>query len=229
MLVLLTGAFLSPLFRDLPQATLGAIVVVAVASFVDVAELQRLARIRRSAIVLALIALAGVLVFGVLQGLLIAAGVSLIDVIRRLSRPTVAVMARDPDTGRWGNAARNPDWDPLPGVLVVGSEGPLFYANAVSVKDRIHALVSRAEARLVVLELSENVELDVGTLDMLEELVGELAREGVELRFAAVRRPAQELMRRSGLADRVRIELTIDDAAAGEPAGVPTVGDEAER
>jgi len=228
VLVLLTGAFLAPLFTDLPQATLGAIVVVAVASFVDVPELRRLARIRRSAIVLALIALAGVLLFGVLQGLLIAAGISLIDVIRRLSRPTVAVMARDPDTGRWGNAGRNPDWNPIPGVLVVGSEGPLFYANAVSVKDRIHALVRRTEPRLVVLELSENVQLDVGTLDMLDELVRELERAGVELRFAAVRRPAQELMRRSGLADRVRIELTID-AAASELAGVPAVGGEAER
>ena len=142
----------------------------------------------------------------------------------------MALLARDPATGA-GPCGRHAAWEAPAGVLVVRSDRRMFHANAVNaVKERVLALAAAApEARLVVLELSENVELDVGTLDMLEELVGELAREGVELRFAAVRRPAQELMRRSGLADRVRIELTVDDAAAGEPAGVPTVGDEAER
>ena len=144
-LILLTGAFLAPLFEDLPQATLGAIVVVAVSGFVDFGELGRLARIRRSAIGLALVALAGVLVLGVLKGLLVAAGLSLLIVLRRLSRPTVAVLGRDPHSGRWGNVARNPDWDETPGVLVAGSEGPLFYANSVLLKDRVHALLDAAD------------------------------------------------------------------------------------
>ena len=139
----------------------------------------------------------------------------------------MAILARDPETGRWGNAERNPTWAQRPGVLAVGTEGPLFYANAVSVKDRIHEHVRRARPALGVLELSESGDLDVGTLDMLAELAGELAREGVELRFAAVRRPVQELMRRSGLAEHVRIELTID--AAAEAPHVPAVGGEAER
>jgi MFS superfamily sulfate permease-like transporter len=185
--------------------------------------------IRRSAILLALLALAGVLVLGVLQGLLIAAGLSLILVIRRLSRPPVAALARDPDSGRWGNAERNPAYEPVPGVLVVGSEGPLFYANAVSIKDHVHALVQAADPtpEAVVLELSGSADLDVGALDVLGELESELRRSGIELRLAAVRKPALELLRRSGLADRVRIEPTIA-AAAAEPARVPAVGDEAD-
>lgn len=85
-----------------------------------------------------------------------------------------------------------------------------------------------AAPAVVVFEMSESPDLDVGTLDMLGELADELQRDGVELRLAAVRRPAQRLLRRSGLADRVRIEPTIADAA-GEPARVPAVGDEAER
>ena len=89
-LILLTGAFLAPLFEDLPQAALAAIVIVAVAGFFDVAELRRFARIRRSAIVFAVIALAGVLVLGVLKGLIVAAGLSLVYVVMRISRPTVA-------------------------------------------------------------------------------------------------------------------------------------------
>ncbi len=88
-LILLTGAFLAFLFEDLPQATLGAIVVVAIAGFFRVDELRRFARLRTSALVLALVALVGVLVFGVLPGLLLAAGISLGLVVQRLSRPPV--------------------------------------------------------------------------------------------------------------------------------------------
>jgi sulfate permease, SulP family len=153
-------------------------------------------------------------VLGVLPGLLIAAGLSLIIVIRRLSRPAVAALAQDPHTARWGNAERNPDWEARPGVLVAGSEGPLFYANAVMLKDRIHALVRAADPppKVVVLELSESPDLDVGTLDALGELADELRRAGVELRLAAVRRPALEMLRRAGLADRLRIEPAISSA-----------------
>ncbi len=226
-LILLTGAFLAPLFENLPQATLGAIVVVAVSGFVDYPELARLARIRHSAIVLALLALAGVLLLGVLPGLLIAAGLSLILVIQRLSRPTVAAMARDPESGRWGNIDRNPDWEAVPGVLVVDSEGPLFYANSVVVKDRIVALARREDARVVVLALVESGDLDVGTADMLSDLHDELRRDGVELRLADVRRPAMRILRRSGLADRLRIEPTIA-AATAVPPDVPAVGGEAD-
>jgi hypothetical protein len=121
VLTVLTGAFPGPLFKDLPQATLGAIVVVAVASFVDYRELARLARLRHSAILR-----------------------SLILVIQRLSRLTVAVLARDPASGRWGNAGRNPGWEPVPGVLVIGAEGPVFSANAQAVRDRFRALLEAA-------------------------------------------------------------------------------------
>jgi hypothetical protein len=96
--------------------------------------------------------------------------------------------------------------------LVVGSEGPLFYANAVSVKDRIHALVRASDPPLGV--------------DVLGELESALRRGGVELRLADVRRPALRILRRSGLAHRFRIEPTI--AAAAEPAHVPAVGDQSD-
>jgi sulfate permease, SulP family len=85
LLIVLTGAFLTGLFTDLPQATLGAIVIVAISSFFRVDELRRFARLRRSAIVLSLVALVGVLLFGVLPGLVIAAVLSLFLVICRSS------------------------------------------------------------------------------------------------------------------------------------------------
>jgi MFS superfamily sulfate permease-like transporter len=109
-LILLTGAFLAPLLKDLPQATLSAIVIVAVSGFFRVDEIRRYAKLRRSALVMSLVALVGVLALGVLPGLLVAAGLSLIAVIHMLSRPTMGELARDPGTGAWGRADRHPDW-----------------------------------------------------------------------------------------------------------------------
>jgi SulP family sulfate permease len=214
VLVLLTGAFLSFLFEDLPQATLGAIVVVAIAGFFRVDELRRFARVRRSALLLALIALVGVLVLGVLPGLLVAAGLSLILVVKRLSRPSVSTLARDPGTGAWRRADLHAGWSTAPGVMVARVDGPLFYANAVSVKERLLDLVGDTEPQpeAVVLELAESPDLDLETLDMLGELADALTALGVELRLAMVRTPALEVLRRSGAADRLRIEPTVDAA-----------------
>jgi sulfate permease, SulP family len=172
VLILLTGLFLSDLFRDLPQATLAAIVIVAVASFLNVADLRRFAGIRTSAIVFASIALAGVLVLGVLAGLILAAVLSLVYLIRRFSRPSVGVLGRDPAAGEWGRLDRHPDWETLPNVLVAGSDGPLLYSNAVYVRERILGLVHAADPppEVVVVDLGTNTDLDVETLDDLGDL-----------------------------------------------------------
>jgi high affinity sulfate transporter 1 len=212
--VLLTGAFLTGLFKELPQATLGAIVVVAVTGFFRVGELQRFARLRRSAIVISLTALLGVLALGVLPGLLVAAGLSLILVIQRLSRPSVGLLARDPATGAWARADRHSDWEAPEDVVVARVDGPLFYANAANVKEQLLAVAQARKDRVpaLVLDLAESPDLDVETLDMLSELTDALAAEGIELRLASVRSQARELLARSGLAARVRMDRTIDAA-----------------
>jgi SulP family sulfate permease len=214
VLVLLTGAFLALLFEDLPQATLGAIVIVAVSGFWRVGELRRLARLRRSAILLALVAL----VLGVLPGLVVAAGLSLILVIKRLSRPSVGTLARDPATGVWGRADRNPGWELPAGVTVLRSDGPLFYANAVTVKEQILATALAEGSHAVVIDVSGSTDLDVETVDALAELAEALAAAGADLRLSGVRRPAAGMLSRSGLAKRVAITPTID-AAVHHPPG----------
>ena len=214
VLIILTGAFLSPLFEPLPEATLAAIVIVAVTGFYNVGELRRFAMIRRSAIVLAVLALAGVLVLGVLEGLIVTAGLSLMLLIYRLSRPAVSSLARDPASGAWGRAERHPDWRAPAGALVVRVDGPLFYANASSVKERVLELVAQQEPRAVVLELDQG-DLDLETLDMLGELADALRAESVALRLASVRLSARELLERAGLMDKVHVEPTLDAAIEG--------------
>ena len=216
--VLVTGAFLTSLFEDLPQATLAAIVVVAIAGFFRVDELRRFWRVRPPAFALALVALVGVLVFGVLPGLLVAVLLSLVLLIRRLSRPPVVLLVRASRTGNWGRAERHPDGELPEGVLAAGVEGPLFYANAVAVKERLLALVAQADPRprVLALDLSGNHELDLETLDTLAELATELAGDGVELRLAATHGQAVELLRRSGVAELARIDSSLDAATGIE-------------
>jgi SulP family sulfate permease len=213
-LILLTGAFLTGLFEDLPQATLGAIVIVAISGFWRVDELARFARLRTSALVFALVALVGVLVLGILPGLVVAALLSLVSLVQQLSRPSIGVLARDPASGVWGRADRHPGWQTPPGVVVARVDGPLFYANSSVVETRLLALVGEADPSptALVLDLSVNTELDVQGLDMLAELADRLAAEGIELRLASVRAQALELLRRRGLVPRLRAEPTIDAA-----------------
>ena len=212
-LILLTGAFLAPLFEDLPQATLGAIVVVAVAGFFRVDELRRFLRIRRSAVVWAGLALVGVLVLGVLEGLVVTAALTLIYVIQRLARPSVGPLARDPETGAWGRAERHPDWERPTGVLAVRSDGPLFYANTDPVKQRILSLAAdEPRPTAVVLTLAETTELDVQTADTIGELVDALEKDGIPLVLVDVRAPVLDVLRRAGLTERIRIEPTLDEA-----------------
>jgi MFS superfamily sulfate permease-like transporter len=196
-LVLLTGAFLYPLFTNLPQATLGAIIVVAIAKFYRVDELERFARIRRSALNLSLLALVGVLLFGVLPGLLIAAGLSLVLVVHHLSKPHVVIL------------------DSPPGVLFARVDGPIFYGNAVKAKERLLAEVSSVTPQpgVVVLDVSETAEFDLEAADALSDLEAALARNGIELRLATVRSRALTILERSGLAERIVVESSLSEAA----------------
>jgi high affinity sulfate transporter 1 len=221
-LVLLTGAFLAPLFEDLPQAALAAIVIVAVAGFWRVDELRRFARIRESALVLALLAVAGVLLLGVLPGLVVAAAISLALVVKRLSRPSFGMLGRDPATGAWGRLDRHAALAAPDGAMVWRSDGPLFYANAVGIKEHILEATRVERPALAVIDLSGSTELDVEALDALAELADALSASATELRLAAVRRPALEVLRRSGLADRVAIAPTIDAALSENRPRTPS-------
>jgi sulfate permease, SulP family len=217
-LILLTGLFLAPLFEDLPQATLAAIVIVAISGFFRVDELRRFAGLRRSAILLALAALVGVLVLGVLPGLLVAVALSLVELMQRLSSPPVRLLARDASSGAW-RTVDPADGAPTAGdVLVAAAQAPLFYASSDGAKRSLLALVDGAEPRpaALVLDLSRNDDIDVQALDMLGELQRELAARGVELRLAGVHAGVRALLGRSGLAAQVRVEPTID--AAVRPA-----------
>ena len=138
---------------------------------------------------------------------MITAVLTLIWVIRRLAEPDLNPLARDPASGMWGRIDRHPDWIAPEGVHVLRNDGPLFYANAAGVKERI--LAQAADAEPVVLDLSASGDLDVGALDLIGELADALPGR---LWLTGVRTPEVELLARAGLAGRVHVEPRIDAA-----------------
>jgi len=224
-LVLLVAALFTPLFYNLPEATLGAIVIHAVWGLFDVAALRRYARLNRPDLVLAVAALLGVLVLDTLPGLVVAVVLSLVLLIYKASRPHIATLGRSPDGTHVGDLAQHPDYRPVAGVLTVRPDAPLFFANGTVLRDAIRAEVRAASPRprAVLLDLEATSETDLPTNDMLGELAEDLEAEGVELRLARVRAPVRQLLTASGVAAQIgdgRIHRRVDDGLRALDAGV---------
>jgi MFS superfamily sulfate permease-like transporter len=214
--MLVTVVALTPVFRDLPQAVLGAIVVCAVASLMNARELRRYARVRLIDFGYALVALLSVLIFGIAVGLAIAVGLSLLVLIYRASRPHAAVLGRVPGERTYSDVDRHPENEQFPGLLIFRLDAQLFFANAGLSYDRLRGLVNAAEPppRLLLWDLEVSTELDITSADMLRRLVRELRAGGCDVAFARVRDPVRDAFRRTGLLRLVgedHVFLTVDD------------------
>ncbi len=201
-LVLATAIFLAPLFENLPNAVLGAIVIAAVLGLMDVAEMRRYWAWRRTDFVIAMAALVGVVLTAVLTGLLVAVGLSLMFLLYRASRPHVAVLGLMRGHGAtYGDLARHADAEPVEGLVIVRLDAPLYFFNANVAKSQILDLVAarRPEPRGVLLDMAATADLDVTTTDMLFELLGDLHGRSVQVLLAQVKGSVRDRMRRTGL------------------------------
>ena len=168
-LTVVTAVALLPLFRDLPQAALGAVVISAVLGFLNLAAMERVRRLRHDSFVIALVVLVAVLVLGVLQGLILGVVISVGVFLVRSSRPSSSVR-----TG--------------PGLLVYRLNAPLLFVNAKRLRDGIRAGVREAATpvRVVLLDLSFTPELDIESVNVVGSLRSELEGQGVALWLAGV-------------------------------------------
>ncbi|MEW1567923.1 SulP family inorganic anion transporter [Streptomyces sp. NPDC093509] len=192
-LILVTGAFLTPLFTDLPEPVLGAIVIMAVRSFLRTAELRRYAHLDRASLWVALTALAGVLLFDLLPGLLIAVTLSLLLFIAAAGTLNLAVLGRLPGSPLYGDTSQHPGTATVPGVLLLRPDGTLFFGNTDRTRLAILAQTAATQPtpRAVVLDLSATYRLGLPVLDTLDELRAALERRGVALHLARLRSSAR--------------------------------------
>ena len=199
--VLLVTLFLSDLLRTLPQPVLAAVVLVAVAGLFQLSALRHLWRSARPEFFVAIAALAGVLGSGLLRGVLIGAILSLVILIRRASRPHVSLLGRIPGTRRFSDMERNPDNEPVPGVLILRPESSLVYFNIDhfhdTLRDRVQA--QAAAPRLVVLDLSSAPHVDIQSTEVLGGLAKDLAARGIQFQIVEARSSVRETLRGEGL------------------------------
>jgi sulfate permease, SulP family len=198
--------FLTDLLQNLPKAVLAAVVLTAVLGLLDIRTLLRLRQVSRLDFYAATIALAAVLLLGILQGIVLATLVSILMLLVRASRPHVAFLGRMPGTNLYSDLTRHPENEPLASVIAFRPEASLLYINADSVLEivlnRLH-LAGPSKTRLVVCDLSASPIVDLAGSSMLHELHAELERHGIALRIVGAHGTVRDLLRADGLSEKV--------------------------
>ena len=200
-IILVVVLFFSHLLSALPQAVLAAVVLVAVASLFNVSALKHLWRVDRPEFLVAIAAIVGVLGQGLLRGVMIGAIISLVLLIRRASRPHVALLGRIPGTRRFSDAERHSENEQIPGVLIFRPESGLIYFNMDHVRDTIlnRVRTKTPPPKLVVLDLSASPRVDLHSAQMLGNLADELATTGIRMQAVEARSSVRERLRDEGV------------------------------
>jgi SulP family sulfate permease len=199
-------AFLTSLLENLPKAVLAAIVITAILGLFDFASLARMWRTSRLDFYAATIALLAVLALGLLNGILVAAVASILLLLINASQPHVGFLGRIPGASAYSDLERNPDNEPLPGVIAFRPEASLLYINADSVRDAVLdrlETIGPSNVRMIVGDLSASPTIDLAGARMLHEIHAQAAGHGIALRIVGARGRVRDLLRADGLSDKV--------------------------
>ncbi|MFG2951339.1 SulP family inorganic anion transporter [Streptomyces adustus] len=207
--VLAVLLFLSPLLTRTPSAVLGSLVVYAAVRMIDLGGFRRLASFRRRELLLALGCLAGVLALDILYGVIVAVGMSVVELLSRVARPHDAVEGLVPGMAGMHDVDDYPQARTIPGLLVYRYDSPLFFANAEDFRRRALAAVDAQTEPVLwfVLNTEANVEVDITALDAVDELRRELAHRGLVFALARVKQDLLDDLEAYGLAESVGRDL----------------------
>ncbi|MFN8470451.1 MAG: SulP family inorganic anion transporter, partial [Caldilineaceae bacterium] len=204
VLVIATVLFLTPLFASLPESVLAALIIHAVWHIIASRKLQRVRLVSRTEFVLGLLALFGVLLIDVLQGLVIGLVASLVLVIYRSSRPHISSLGHVPgEPGAYSALDRHPENISVPGVLILRLDSPMTYYNALTVRDRLNALVAASQPppRAVILDAPVQDQLDITSGEVLKGFLKDMHAAGIGVYVTDVHTPVVEFAQRIGLAE----------------------------
>ena len=197
--VAVTLLFLAPLISLMPEATLGALVLVAAAGLIKVSEFQAIRQVSSHALAWALVAFAGVVLLGTLEGIMVAVVVSMLDIIFQANRPPVYQVVRKPGTDVFRPIADHPDDETFPGLLMLRTEGRLYFGNSPRVWEEIHAQLQQHRPKVVVLDCSAILDIEYTALKQLTEEEEKLREAGITLWLAALNPALLYTIERSSL------------------------------
>jgi len=203
---IITVLFLTPLFKTLPEAVLGALIIHAVWHIIASRKLQKVRQAAPVEFWFGVLALAGVVFIDVLQGMVIGVVASLLFVVYRSSRPHVSSLGRVPDApGAYSDIGRHPENIAVPGVLIVRVDGQLYYANALTVRERVKEMIAEMPSppRAVIMDAAAWDEIDLTSTEVIESMLKELRGNGIDVYFAEVHAPVLEAGRQTGLVEAI--------------------------
>jgi sulfate permease, SulP family len=210
VIVLLTLLILAPLFSKLPKPVLAALIIEAVVmGMMDLPEMRRLFRVKRFDFWIAVLAIAGTLVFGVLAGVIIGIGLSLLWLISVATRPSMPLLGRERGTQVYRELDEHPTDEQFPGVVVLRLDGGLFFATSDALEDRVREVaLSTPGISGIVLDCEGIDFIDSQGSAKMGEVLELAERAGVTLRLARVKPAVEEVLRRDGFLDRIGKERT---------------------
>ena len=200
VVVALTLLLLAPWLSLMPQATLGALVLVAAAGLIKIQSFRAIAQIHRAELAWAIASLLGVVGLGTLKGIILGIAISLLTLFYQANHPLVYELGRKPGTDVFRPLADHPDDETLPGLLILRTEGRLTFASAPQVADRMQALVAAAAPQVLVFDLGAVPDIEYTALQMLIEAEEKgRIQDGISLWLAHLNPEVLRVIRRSSL------------------------------
>ena len=224
VVVLLTLLVLAPLFSDLPKPVLAALIIEAVVfGMIDLPEMRRLARVQRFDFWIAVAAIVATLLFGVLAGVMIGIGLSLIWLVSVATRPRMPLLAREPGTQVFRELDEHPEDEQFPGVVVLGLDGGLFFATSDALEDRFREVAMSTPGLTGIVLDCEGIDfIDSQGSAKMREILELTTQAGVTLRLARLKPAVRELLARDGVLERIgddRIHGNVDHAVEAQLGG----------
>ena len=209
VLMAIVIAGLTDWFYYLPQAVLSATIIVAVIGLIDTHTLKEAWHYDKADAIALLLTFAGVIVFGVEEGIVIGVAMSLAVLVWRSSHPHMALVGRVPGTEHFRNVERH-QVDVFPGLIALRIDESIYFANSQLIAEKIEGLLSEYPAtNCVLLILSAVNQLDTTALGMLTELEKTLAARNITLQFAEVKGPVQDRLQQTELGERMRDKIFL--------------------
>jgi SulP family sulfate permease len=206
VLVVLTMLFLAPVFSDLPEPVLAALIIEAVVmGMMDLPAMRRLYRVSRGDFWIAIAAILGVIGAGVLAGVVIGIVLSIVWLVYRSANPDMPELGRKSESQVFRSLEDHPDGETTPGLVILRFDAGLFFANSDSLEDRLRELVLTAEPplRVIVLDFEGVNFIDAQGSGEVGTIVDSAARTGISVRLTRVKRPVREMLQRDGLIDKI--------------------------
>jgi len=212
--------FLTGPMRNLPDVMLAAILLVAIRGLIDIKGLKRLWKVSRMEFTVAIVALSGVIFFGILKGVIFAAIASLLILIRAVSDPHIAILGRIPGTGRYTDKGRHPDNETIPGMLLFRVEASILYFNTDNIRIRIWDEILNAEGSLktVIWDLGTSPFVDIAGARLIKRLYLDLKAKGISLKIADVHADVRDILRLEEiehLLGHISRKVSVDDLVNG--------------